>query len=367
MKHIEDIVCTATHLSQGISRSSPLFNPTGNLGEQYVLCAPSKATVTEILDAFQKQQSIFSRATWVVNDTAMVKRLFKKEWKSLDVLEKYQDVTKPICVFTWKRQETSYVDEVFKCVSGTHTMKFKGQVNWNPVCVLMDTGASGTAFVDRNYCKDESVPLYPAPPDLVIVLGDNSRVPASHMATVTLKFGTYRFKVECLVVGKLPDYPLILGNPWLTSHRADLSSLRKQIVLKRPDGKQICLNAITSKPQSISETEPYLGILGDEPVLETTSDMNLLSTKKVVRMIKRDLLAGIFVADSIWWQSKGYSENGNFERADGKSDDPFAKYVLVCYREGNKGAIITLWWSFQNRVARSNSVEKHKICDTFGS
>jgi hypothetical protein len=46
--------------------------------------------------------------------------------------------------------------------------------------------------------------------------------------------------------------------------------LRKQVVLKRPDGRQICLNAITSKPQSVSYTEPYLGILGDEPVLETT-------------------------------------------------------------------------------------------------
>jgi hypothetical protein len=85
-------------------------------------------------------------------------KLFKKEWKSLDVPEKYQDVTKPFCVFTWKKQETSDFDEVFKYMSGTHSMKFKGQVNGNPVCVLMDTGASGTTFVDRKYCKDESIP-----------------------------------------------------------------------------------------------------------------------------------------------------------------------------------------------------------------
>jgi hypothetical protein len=83
--------------------------------------------------------------------------------------------------------------------------------------------------------------------------------------------------------------------------------------LKRPDGKQICLNAMTSKPQSVSETEPYLGILGDESVLETTSDMLLLSTKKVVRMIKRDLFADAFLLmiqhdDSL----KGKSENEKF-------------------------------------------------------
>jgi hypothetical protein len=44
--------------------------------------------------------------------------------------------------------------------------------------VLMETGASGTAFVDRKLCKDEAIPLYPAPPDQVIVIGNNSRVPA---------------------------------------------------------------------------------------------------------------------------------------------------------------------------------------------
>jgi hypothetical protein len=49
-------------------------------------------------------------------------------------------------------------------------MKFKGQVNGNPMCVLMDTGAFGTAFVDRKFCKDEAIPLYRAPPDQVVVL-----------------------------------------------------------------------------------------------------------------------------------------------------------------------------------------------------
>jgi hypothetical protein len=65
--------------------------------------------------------------------------------------------------------------------------------------------------------------------------------------------------------------------------------------LKRPDGQQISLNAMTSKPHSVSKTEPYLGILGDEHELETTSDMSLISTKKLVRMIKRDLLVDAFL------------------------------------------------------------------------
>jgi hypothetical protein len=163
------------------------------------------------------------------------------------------------------------------------------------MCILMYTGACDTAFIDRKFCKDEEIPLYPAHPDQVIVLGNNTQIPASDMATVTLKFGTSRFSVKCLVLEKLPDYPLVLGNPWLLKYDADMSFLRKQVVHEKLDGKQICLNAITSKPQTISDPESYLGILGNEPVLETTSDISILSTKKVVHMIKGDLLANVFL------------------------------------------------------------------------
>ncbi len=89
MKHIEDTIGLATHLSQGMSRSSPLFNPTGKVGEHHVVYVPSKASVTETLEAFQKQQSNFSRTTFIVNDTVVMKKLFYKEWKSLDGPEKY--------------------------------------------------------------------------------------------------------------------------------------------------------------------------------------------------------------------------------------------------------------------------------------
>jgi hypothetical protein len=71
--------------------------------------------------------------------------------------------------------------------------------------------------------------------------------------------GTYNSKVECLVVEKLAGYPLILGNPWLLDNNADMSFLRKQVVLQKPNGQQICLNAIQKKT---IESENYLGILG---------------------------------------------------------------------------------------------------------
>jgi hypothetical protein len=170
MKHIEDTVCLVTHLSQEITRCNPLFNPTGKLREQHDLCAPSNAAVSKTLATFQKQQSNSSKATFIENYTATMKKLFMKGWKYLDIPEKYPDVTKCIYVNTWKIPETDSVAEVFKYVSGAHSMKFKGQVNGNPICVLMDTCASCTAFVDRKFCKDEAIPLYPAPPIKLLFL-----------------------------------------------------------------------------------------------------------------------------------------------------------------------------------------------------
>jgi hypothetical protein len=68
MKHIEDVIGPATHLTMGISRSSPRFKPTRKVGEEHIVCAPTKATIQETLEAFQRQQANFSKGTFIVND-----------------------------------------------------------------------------------------------------------------------------------------------------------------------------------------------------------------------------------------------------------------------------------------------------------
>jgi hypothetical protein len=59
-------------------------------------------------------------------------------------------------------------------------------------------------------------------------------------------------------------------------------------------------NLLKKRLQTETVPDTFLGILGDEPVLETTSDISLLSTKQVVRLMKGDLLADAFLL------SKGY-------------------------------------------------------------
>jgi hypothetical protein len=51
-------------------------------------------------------------------------------------------------------------------------MQFIGIVEKQLVKILLDTGASGTALMHLQYCKDENIPLYPAPQGMpVSVLG----------------------------------------------------------------------------------------------------------------------------------------------------------------------------------------------------
>jgi hypothetical protein len=140
-----------------------------------------------ILTEVNNQKSYFTPVTFIVDDTPVFRKLFKF-WDLLNIDEHYKDVNKPICIFTWIMQE-SVSEPVLKYTSGEHSMKFKGLINGTPVCILMDTGASGTALIDRNHCKEESIPLHPAPPGLFIFLGDNSKVPALDLATITIKWG----------------------------------------------------------------------------------------------------------------------------------------------------------------------------------
>jgi hypothetical protein len=294
IQYIEEKLVPVTHISRGVNRSNPLFNPTGKKGDKHLLCSPPSTQVKRTFIETTKQKSNFAQVTFIVDDTPVFRKLFR-DWDLLQVDEHYKDISKPICVFTWTKKAI-VAEPVLRYTSGDHSMKFKGLINGTPVCILMDTGASGTAFIDRGHCKEENIPLYPAQPGQFIVLGDNSRVEATDMATISIKMGTYKSKVECLVVDKLAGYPLILGNPWLLENNADMSFLRKQVVLQKPNGQQICLNSVQKKTSV--ESENYLGLLGEGHLYKMgtyNSTVNLLSTKKVVRLIKKDQLSDAFL------------------------------------------------------------------------
>jgi hypothetical protein len=134
-------------------------------------------------------------------------------------------------------------------------------MNAVPCRILLDNGATGTAFIDRQHCVKEGIVLDPVPLGLTIVLADGSRSTFPNMASVKLRLGRYKCQVKCLVIDHLEDCPLVLGNPWLDKHSADISYQTKKVILRQPDGPQYNINYLFEKPTK--SVEPELCVMGE--------------------------------------------------------------------------------------------------------
>jgi ribosome biogenesis SPOUT family RNA methylase Rps3 len=102
--------------------------------------------------------------------------------------------------------------------------------------------------------------------------------------------------VECLVIDHLEDYPLVLGNPWLNKHSADVSYQRKQVILRKPgpDGQHYIINTFIDRAKK--PLEPELCVMGGV-LLDSipTKQTELLGTKQVAKLVKRDQLDDAFL------------------------------------------------------------------------
>jgi hypothetical protein len=170
-------------------------------------------------------------------------------------------------------------------------MVLKGNVNGVSSRILIDTGASGTAFINRLFCIDESIVFTSSKVGIPVILGDESKLSTTDTATITIKSGHFKSKVQCLVIENLADYPLILGCPWLSHHVAVISFSRKQVVFRKTNGKSVAINTLDAQHSDIEE--PQLSFLGDNPSLP--SDCHLLSSYKVVHVSKRWQIADAFL------------------------------------------------------------------------
>ncbi len=157
VKSIEELTGSVTHVSSGLlQRNKALFTKTGADGVKHLLAAPNPAITKRALLPFQQQQSNFDKATFVVLDTNTTKRLFK-DWTRIHV----QNVGEMNAVYVWNKT-ISDEPECLMFTSEGHTMVLKGTVNGVSTKILLDTGASGTAFIRRQFCKDESIQVKPA-------------------------------------------------------------------------------------------------------------------------------------------------------------------------------------------------------------
>jgi predicted aspartyl protease len=83
-------------------------------------------------------------------------------------------------------------EQIFKNTTEKHFLQFQGSINTVPCRILLDTGASGTAFIDKQHCVKEGIVLAPGPVGLTIVLADGSRSACNNIATVKLNLGRHK-------------------------------------------------------------------------------------------------------------------------------------------------------------------------------
>jgi predicted aspartyl protease len=91
--------------------------------------------------AFQQQQSNFEKATFIVMDTNTTKRVFK-DWTRVCV----PSIGDMNAVYVWNKPINDE-PECLMLTSEGHTIVLKGTVNGVSTKFLLDTGASGTAFI----------------------------------------------------------------------------------------------------------------------------------------------------------------------------------------------------------------------------
>jgi predicted aspartyl protease len=134
-------------------------------------------------------------------------------------------------VYVWTKPITEEQEGLMFTSEG-HTMVLKGTIDGVATKILLDTGASGTAFIQRQFCADESIKIKSAKIGTTVILGDESKMTSTEVAEITIRIGHFKCKVQCLVLDNLADYPLILGCPWLSHHDAEISFSRKTGSLK---------------------------------------------------------------------------------------------------------------------------------------
>jgi predicted aspartyl protease len=163
-------------------------------------------------------------------------------------------------VYVWSKPVNDEPECVMFTLEG-HTMVLKGNVNGVSTKFLLDTGASCTAFIQRQFCIDESIELKPAKVGTTVVLGDGSKKNTIETAIISIKIGHFKSKVQSLVLDNLADYPLILGCPWLSHHVAKISDSRKQVILQKTNGQFVAINTLDIPQPDLEESQ--LSMLGN--------------------------------------------------------------------------------------------------------
>jgi predicted aspartyl protease len=97
---------------------------------------------------------------------------------------------------------------------------------------LIDSGASGFAFIDEKFARQHNLPMYSlkVPRALSVIDGrEISSGDITHLVKLPMKIGKHREEISAFVTS-LGQYPLVLGIPWLQKHNVKINFKENELI-----------------------------------------------------------------------------------------------------------------------------------------
>jgi len=258
-----------------------------------------------------------------------------RNWKIIRTYPAEGQETPQLAAFT-DYVPSDGVDTVSFTIANTLTMAVPATVSGSPCEILLDSGASGTGFISRAYCKSQGIPIYSGTA-ITVSLGNSSQVAATERATVNLRLSKIKAKVECLVLDDIPGYPLLLGDPWLTTFKANMDYQRQSVTLMN-GSKVVTLYASGSqmkparKPRPMRRTPSVTAMRAILPATNGTDQFvangdfpSLISAKRFAKYLSKGRIQDVYVF--MIKQIKEQVSDKAPVQPILEGDDPFRAYV----------------------------------------
>lgn len=271
-------------------------------GNMHVMCFPPFDHLPRYLDAYAlaKTRHPTISSVFIVPNTAKYVQHFST-WRLLEVTKQRNllpDGNRPdrlMAVYTDVPADDELPPATLSFKSGSHSFVVQGLLNGHSAPVLIDTGATGTAFVSASYCRQHGIPIVnPYSQPLSVTLGDDRSVPTLGYATILVRFNQYKCNLQCMVLEALPQFPLILGDDWLKSTKADLSYYSNSISISTPHGARVSLKVLDKATCTPSPDSQILYITNYQHPIPP-SNPTPLTPAQVSRAIRKNQLDDCFL------------------------------------------------------------------------
>src|SRR6266566_2610671 len=221
------------------------------------------------------------------------------------------------------------------------------------VSTLIDTGATGFAFIDEDFTGSHHLHLYKLkkPRHLEVIDGRPIQSGAiTHLAYLEIEINEHKEKSPFFVT-KLGHYPIVLGIPWMKYHDVAIRFSSNTVTFDSPRCKKECLST-TETPISIGQKPKSIHQIGAAAFLRASKKPGTTTTALSLYEIKNALGETTKKED---WRSKVPKEYHGFYKM---FDEEFSKALpprrpydhTIPIKEGNEPPFGALYGMSQEEL-----------------